>query len=428
MTESVELERLFDRLWPLDRSLTGDGVRQSHDILGEYLPLERIEVPAGTQVFDWTVPPEWKPREAFVIDPGGRRILDFAENNLHLVGYSAPFRGEMSRTELDAHLHSLPDVPDAIPYVTSYYREAWGFCLTQQQRDNLPEGNYQVVVDTVYDDKGSMTLSEAVLPGETSDEVLISTYTCHPSMANNELSGPLVAAFLYRRLAALPNRRLTYRFAFLAETIGAVAYLAERGAHLKRNLVGGLVATCVGMDAPPLYKRSVGGDTQIDRATEQVLRERGADHTVVDFYPWGSDERQYCSPGFELPVGCLMRGNFFERPEYHTSSDNKDLISFDALSETVSIYEAICLAVERNVTYRNLVANGEPQLGKHGLYPSVGARREIEDERQDLMWLLSLSNGQRDLIDIARRSGSTVERLDAAARKCLAAGLLEPVE
>lgn len=416
---------MFDRLWPLDRSLTGEGVRKTHDVLAEYLPLERIEVPAGTQAFDWAVPPEWVQREAYVIDPGGRRILDVAENNLHLVGYSAPYRGELSRAALDEHLHSLPDVPDAIPYVTSYYHKTWGFCLSQRQRDALSDGNYQVVVDTAFDNNGSMTLSEAVLPGESSDEILISTYTCHPSMANNELSGPLAATFLYRRLAALPKRRLTYRFVFLAETIGALAYLAERGEHLKQHLVGGLIATCVGMDAPPLYKRSITGNTVIDRATEEVLRGRGSDHKVVNFYPWGSDERQYCSPGFELPVGCLMRGNFFECPEYHTSLDNKDFISFSALSETISIYEEVCLALECNVTYRNLVACGEPQLSKHGLYPKVGARRQLEQDRQDLMWLLCLANGKRDLIDIARRSGCSIAGLDIAAQKCREAGILE---
>ncbi len=419
------MERTFDRLWPLDRSLTGPGVRATHDILGELLPLERTEVPSGTAVFDWTVPPEWSLGEAYVIAPDGRRILDAGENNLHLVGYSSPFRGTLSRAELDTRLHSLPDLPDAIPYVTSYYNETWGFCISQRDRDALPEGDYEVVIDTTLDPQGSLTLSEAVLPGDSDREVLISTYTCHPSMANNELSGPLVAAFLYRRLAARPDRRLTYRFAFQAETIGAIAYLAQRGAHLRDKLVGGLVATCVGLDAPFLYKRSASGDTAIDRTAEQVLRERGNDHDIVDFYPWGSDERQYCSPGFELPVGCLMRGSFFERPEYHTSLDNRDLISFAALSETVSVYEEICRALERNATYRNLVGCGEPQLGRRGLYPTTGARREVEQERQDLMWVLSMSNGRRDVIDIAQRSGATLARIDAAARKCLDAGLLE---
>lgn len=423
--EIADLERTFDRLWPLNRSLTGDGVRRTHEILSEIVPLQRTEIPSGTKVFDWTVPPEWRFREAYVIDPAGRRILDASLNNLHLVSYSSPFSGTLSRAELEPHLHSLPELPDAVPYVTSYYQERWGFCLSQRERDALPDGEYRVVVDTEFDPDGSLTLSEAVLPGDTDREVLISTYTCHPSMANNELSGPLVAAFLYRRLAARRDRRLTYRFAFLAETIGAVAYLTLRGELLKRSLVGGLVATCVGMDAPCLYKRSVGGNTAIDRAAEQVFLERGAPYEIVDFYPWGSDERQYCSPGFELPVGCLMRGHFFDRPEYHTSLDNRDFLSFQALADSIDVYEEICLALDRNATYRNRVGFGEPQLGRRGLYPSVGARRTVEQERRDLMWLLSQANGERDLLEIAARSGSRMEDLHSAAKKCLDADLLE---
>lgn len=425
MSELSELERTFERLWPLNRSLTGDGVRQTHDILGELVPLVRMEIPSGTPVFDWTVPPEWTLNEAFVVDPTGRRILDVAENNLHLVGYSEPFRGVVERHELDQHLHSLPDLPDAIPYVTSYYHRRWGFCISDRARRQLADGPYQVVVDTAFKNDGSMTLSEAVLEGDSPSEVLISTYTCHPSMANNELSGPLVAAFLYRRLAALPRRRLTYRFAFLAETVGAVAYLSLRGEQFRKNLVGGLVATCVGLDAPFLYKRSLGAPSLVDRAVEHVLRELNVAHSVVDFYPWGSDERQYCSPGFELPVGCLMRGNFFARPEYHTSLDNRELISFRALNETVEVYAAVCLALERNLTYRNRVAHGEPQLGKYGLYPSVGAARTVDQQLKDLLWLLSLANGKRDLIEISARSGATIESLDEAARRCAEAGILD---
>ncbi len=389
------------------------------------MPLERFEVASGTPVFDWIVPPEWNLNEAYLVDPNGNRVLDAAENNLHLVGYSAPFRGKVSRQELNDRLHSLPELPDAVPYVTSYYNETWGFCLSQNQRNALPDGEYEVVIDTTLDPNGSMTLSEAVLPGETDREVLISTYTCHPSMANNELSGPLVAAFLYRRLAAQPQRRLTFRFAFLAETIGAIAYLAKRGNHFKERLVGGLVATCVGMDVPVLYKRSAAGNTVIDKAAEQILRERGDAHEISNFYPWGSDERQYCSPGFDLPVGCMLRGRFFDRPEYHTSLDNRDLISFETLSETVDVFEEICLALDRNMTYRNTVAHCEPQLGRHGLYPSLGAQRTVERERQDLMWLLSQANGERDLLQIAKRSGSKVVDLHNAATKCLEVGLLE---
>ena len=406
--------------------MTGDGVRQTHEILGELVPLNRIEVPSGTEVFDWTVPPEWQINKAYVIKPDGRRILDVVENNLHLVNYSVPFCGKLSLAELQPHLHSLPENPHAIPYVTSYYNPAWGFCLTHAEREKLPNGEYDVVVDTNLKADGGMTLSEAVLPGKTQEEVLISTYTCHPSMANNELSGPLVAAYLFKRLASLPERRLTYRFAFLVETIGSIAYLAMRGEHLKKHMVGGLVATCVGLDEPFVYKRSARGDTVIDRAAEKTLVENNLDHRIVDFYPWGSDERQYCSPGFELPVGCLMRGSFFERPEYHTSLDNRELISFETILDTVSAYEAICLMMERNLIYKNLIAGGEPQLGKYGLYPLIGAKQEVEQGRRDLFWLLSLANGTRDLIQISQRSGVPVARLHDTASKCVSVGIMDP--
>lgn len=425
MSEISELEGVFEQLWPLNRSLTGDGVRQTHKILGEMIPMNSIEVPSGTQVFDWTVPPEWHIKEAYVIRPDGHRILDVKDNNLHLVNYSMPFCGRLSLAELEPHLHSLPDNPYAIPYVTSYYNPGWGFCLTHEERENLPDGEYEVVVNTDFKSEGGMTLSEAILPGKTQKEVLISTYTCHPSMANNELSGPLLAAYLFKRLAALPERRLTYRFAFLVETIGAIAYLSLRGEHFKKWLVGGLVATCVGLDEPFVYKRSAQGNTLMDRATEQTLLENNLKHRVMNFYPWGSDERQYCSPGFDLPVGCLMRGSFFERPEYHTSLDNRELISFKAILGSVSAYESICLMMERNLTYKNLVAGGEPQLSKYGLYPKIGAKQEVEQERKDLLWLLSLANGCRDLIEISKRSGVPTARLHETAAKCLAAGIME---
>jgi aminopeptidase-like protein len=425
--EIIAMEKLFDRLWPINRSITGDGVRQTHDILGELIPLTRIEVPSGSHIFDWIVPPEWELNEAYIIDPNGRQILDVQENNLHLISYSEPYRGTLSKSELEKHLHSLPDLPDAIPYLTSYYNRTWGFCLSQKERDSLPEGNYEIVVDTKLKANGSMTISEVVLPGETEDEVLISTYTCHPSMANNELSGPLVATFLYQRLAAMKNRRFTYRFAFLVETIGAIAYLHQKGEHLRHRLKAGLVTTCVGLDVPFTYKRSLRGNTLIDRIVGHVLKEENVDHKIIDFFPWGSDERQYCSPGFDLPVGSLMRGSYLDFPEYHTSLDNRDLISFTAISESVDIYLATCMALERNIIYRNLVANGEPQLGKYNLYPKIGSLRQVETERQELLWFLSLADGHRDLLEIASTSGVSIERLEAAARKCLEAQIVEIV-
>ena len=433
VSESLDdIERVFDRLWPLLRSLTGAGARATHDILGELMPLARIEIPSGTQVFDWTVPKEWVVREAYVVAPVGRRILDVAVNNLHLVNYSIPFRGKLSRRELDAHLHSRPDLPDAIPYVTSYYEPRWGFCLSDRERRALPEGNYDVVVDTELVD-GALTISEAVLPGSSKDEVLISTYTCHPSLANNELSGPIVAAFLYRRLAAWPQRRLTYRFVFAPETIGAIAYLSMRGDQLRERMIAGYVVNCVGLDTHFTYKRSRRGNSLADRVALNALEQLGVDLRVRDFAPTGSDERQYCSPGFNLPVGSLMRGAYGDYPEYHTSLDNKSLISFPALQESIAAYESICRALESaglrsavaaeaaicrtlddNATFQNLLPYGEPQLGRRGLYPTLGS---VDQSRrvEAMMWVLNLSDGNHDLLAIAERSGIPIQELWNAA-------------
>lgn len=418
-----ELEALFDRLWPLPRSLTGSGVRATHAILGEILPLERIEVPSGTQVFDWTVPREWVVREAYVLAPDGRRVVDVAENNLQLINYAVPYRGTLSRAELDRHLHSRPDMPDAIPYVTSYYEPRWGFCLSERQRRALPEGDYTVFVDTDLID-GSMTLSEAVLPGRDKTEVLISTYTCHPSLANNELSGPVAAAFLYRRLAAWPERRLTYRFVFAPETIGALAYLSMRGEQLRQRLVAGYVVTCVGLDTQFTYKRSRQGESLADRAAAYALKHLGASYQLRDFSPVGSDERQYCSPGFDLPVGSLMRGVYGEYPEYHTSKDDKSRINFAALQGSIDAYEAVCRVLDQNLTFRSLCPYGEPQLGRRGLYPTLGTvdqRRHVEA----LMWVLNLADGSNDLLSVSERSGMPIEQLWQAARLAEEKGLLQ---
>jgi len=417
-----QLESYFDRLWPLLRSLTGQGVRDTHKVLSELVPLETIEIPSGTQVFDWTVPKEWVVREAYVVTPDGERILDVHVNNLHLVSYSVPFVGILSKSELDQHLYSLPDMPDAIPYVTSYYAPRWGFCLSERQRRLLPEGDYQVVIDTDHID-GSMTLSEAVLPGEEHQEVLISTYTCHPSLANNELSGPLVSAFLFRRLAALPKRRLTYRFVFLPETIGAIAYLQRRGEHFKKHLIAGYVVTCVGDRGPFTYKKSRQGTTAADQAALHILSRRGSGR-VVEFVPAGSDERQYCSPGFNLPVGSIMRSMYGTYMEYHTSLDNKDFISFQAMQESISIYFETCCALEVNRCYITHVAHGEPQLGKRGLYPSVGTNKPREDEVKAMMWVINFSDGDHDLLSIADRSGFDVQFLAKVAKKLVHAGVL----
>jgi aminopeptidase-like protein len=423
-----EIESYFDRLWPLLRSLTGAGVRQTHDIISEIVPLDRIEIPSGTKCFDWTVPKEWVVQGAYVIAPDGTRMFDVEENNLHLLNYSVAFEGTLSRQELDEHLHSLPDQPDAIPYVTSYYAPRWGFCVSHRQRQRLPDGEYQVVIRTAHID-GSMTLSEAVLQGDEEAEVLISTNTCHPSLANNELSGPLVAMFLYRRLASLPRRRLTYRFLFLPETIGAIAYLQKHGEHLREKLVAGYVVTCAGDAGPFTYKKSRRGDTLADRAATCVLRELESPGTrVLDFVPYGSDERQYCSAGFNLPVGSLMRSMYMTYPQYHTSEDNRDFISFEALRSTIDVYFRTCLALDVNVTYRNLLPYGEPQLGKRGLLPSYTAGRAYDGDTErraaPIKWLLNLADGDNDLLAVAERSGLDLQALHSTAQACLAAGLV----
>ncbi len=417
-----EIETYFDRLWPILRSISGEGVRQTHDILAELVELERFEIPSGTPVFDWLIPKEWLVNEAYVIDPTGKRILDVKENNLHLLNYSSAFKATLSRDELDKHLHSLPKQAKAIPYLTTYYQERWGFCLSQEQRDKLPQGNYRVVIDTEHKE-GSLTLSEALLKGSSQDEVLISTYTCHPSMANNELSGPLVAAFLYKRLAQQKNRRLSYRFVFLPETIGAIAYLKQQGDHLKKHTKAGFVITCAGNNAPFTYKCSRQGNSLTDRVAKQALKNH--EHSILPFSPLGSDERQYCSPAFNLPIGSLMRSMYSRYPEYHTSLDNKNFISFKALQESIDMYETMLLSLEQNQTYLNLYPYGEPRLDKHGLYDSLG-HSSVPNFTQHVLWLLNYSDGQHDLLDIAEKSGFSVSDLAKAAKACLKAKLIQP--
>ena len=423
-----DVEAYFDRLWPLLRSITGDGVRRTHDIIAELVPLKRSEIPSGTKIFDWEVPKEWVVRNAYVITPEGKRILDVWENNLHLLNYSISFRGTLDRAELDKHLYSVPELPDAIPYITSYYSPRWGFSIPHKMREALPEGKYKVVVDTDLID-GHMTLSEAVLKGETEKEVLISTYTCHPSMANNELSGPLVAAFLYRRLAALPKRRLTYRFAFLPETIGAITYLNQIGDHLLKNMIAGYVVTCAGDNAPFTYRKSRRGNSLSDRAALYTLSRRsGPPPRILDFLPIGSDERQYCSPGFNLPVGVIARSIYTQYPEYHTSLDNRDFISFEAIVESVDLYFDVCRLIDCNQTYKSLITKGEPCLSKRNLQSTLGRQQKQDIYFRAIKCLLNFSDGKNDLLSIAERSGEDFSILDKAAGKCIKAELIKEIQ
>ena len=420
-----EIEQYFHRLWPVHRSITGEGVRQTLDILSEIVPLEKTEIPSGTKVFDWTIPKEWVVRDAYIITPGGEKILDVNENNLHLLNYSIPFKGRVSKQILEKHLYSRPEMPDAIPYVTSYFEPRWGFCLAHHDRQYLPDGEYQIVIDTEFID-GSLTIGEAVLEGIENKEILLSTYICHPSLANNELSGPLVTAFLYRELSKIEKRKFTYRFIFCPETIGSIAYLSMYGEYLKNKLFAGYIVTCVGDDGKFTYKRSRRGNSLADRAAEYVLKNSySGEHRILDFFPVpGSDERQYCSPGFNLPVGSLMRTMYGEYPEYHTSKDNKSILSFEKMEEAVHVYKEIIKVIEDNEIYINKYPYCEPNLGKRELYPTISTVNKNE-MIETILWLLNYSDGENDLLDISKISGISIDKLSNAACKCLRAGLLD---
>jgi aminopeptidase-like protein len=341
------------------------------------------------------------------------------------LNYSVPFRGTLSRQELEPHLHTRPDLPDAIPYMTTYYNERWGFCISENQKRELADGDYNVVVDTALFD-GGLTVSDCILPGTEPGEVLISTYTCHPSMANNELSGPLLAIALYRRLAALPERRWTYRFVFNPETIGSIAYLHHNGDALRRNLIAGIVLTCVGDDGPYSVKFSRRGGTMIDRIARLTVSRR-ANHQLFDFYPaLGSDERQYCSPGFNFPLVVLMRSLPAKFKEYHTSLDNRDIVNANNISDSCDCLFEIIEALELNRPYLNLIPDGEPQLGARGLYGDApgGTRMSATDFVGAILWVMSYSDNEHDLLDISEMSGIPIQQLALAAEKCVAAGIL----
>lgn len=418
----AELHRWVRDLYPIGRSLTGDGVRETLRRLGELLPIVVREVPSGTRVLDWTVPPEWNLREAWIENSRGERIVDARRSTLHVVGYSRPVRARLTLAELRPHLHSLPDRPDWIPYRTSYYADAWGFCLTDRQLRALPDDRYEVCVDATLQ-PGSLTYGECELPGETKDEVLLSTHVCHPALGNDNLSGIVVAAFLGRRLAER-RRRLTYRLLFVPGTIGSIAWLARNESRASR-IAHGLVLTCLGDAGAPTYKRSRRGDAVIDRAAAHVLAGRGP-HQLLDFTPWGYDERQYCSPGFDLPVGCLMRTPHGQFPEYHTSADDLDFVRPDALADSLELATAVLDLVDRNRVFVNRQPKGEPQLGRRGLYPPMGGGPPGPDQLA-LLWVLNLSDGRHSLLDIAERARLPFDAVDRAASALAAHDLLREV-
>jgi aminopeptidase-like protein len=412
-----------EALFPICRSITGEGLRQTLKYIRRFLPLQISEIASGTPVLDWVVPPEWTVRGAAIRTLAGETVVDFAHNNLHLLQYSQPVDAIIPRAELEPHLYSLPDQPNLIPYRTAYYSSTWGFCLTHEARQQLVDPAYRVVIDTTLE-PGSLSYGELLMPGETEEEVLLSAHSCHPSLANDNLSAIAVAIELAREIARRP-RRLSYRFLFAPGTIGAITWL-----HFNRKAVKqirhGLVLTCLGDDAPPSYKRSRRGDALIDRYAEYILLDEGHGDRLEPFQPTGYDERQYCSPGFDLPMGRLTRSPGGTFSEYHTSADNLAFVKPAALADSMRVLLRMIAMIEHDGYWRNTSPCGEPQLGRRGLYQQKDMHHNGRRfDQLTMMWVLNLSDGKHSLLDIAERSGSAFEDVAAAAARLRGTGLLE---
>lgn len=404
-----QLHDLAKRLWPIHRSITGDGTRETLGILKEYMPDLRIyEVPTGTQVFDWTIPDEWNPRGAKLIGPNGDVIVDYANNNLHIVGYSIPIDMTLTLEELQPHLHSIPEQPDAIPYVTSYYNPTWGFCLTHRQREQFKPGTYRAIIDSTLE-PGSMTYADLVLPGKVEDEIFISTYVCHPSMANNELSGPMVATGLASWVMNNPDHHYTYRFAFTPESIGAITYASKHLQHLKDHVIAGFQLTCIGDDRHYTYLASRNGNTRIDRVAKRVLGKR-PNYVEYSYLGRGSDERTYSSAGVDLPFISIMRTRYGDYPEYHSSEDDlENVVTDTGLQGGLDIAKE-CINVLETEPVLSTTTYGEPQLGKRGLY-HTSLNKNTSPEIMLLTDLLAYGDGSHSISDMAELTGVGERRI-----------------
>lgn len=430
------MDQLFDELFPITRSITGEGVRKTINILKKFIPLEMFSVKTGTKVFDWEIPKEWVIREAWIKDEDGNEIINMKNHNLHVLNYSVPVNKKMSLEELKPFIHTIPHLPDAIPYVTSYYKERWGFCMSYNQFKSLKEGTYHVFIDSELKD-GELNYAHAILPGQSSKEVLISTYICHPSMANNELSGPIVAAFLYNRMKEYRDRKFTYRFVFVPETIGSIAYLHRFGEHLRKNVYSGFVLTCLGGKNYPLsFKRSRNKKAPINKIVDYLISTGEMELIVRPFTPThGSDERQYCSPGFNLPVGQFARMVYGQYKGYHNSLDTKEVMTIEKLIDSVNEIEKILKIQEWDGYYINTNPFGEVKLDKRGLYPDINTplngsasnNQKIDNRKQlnAILTMLNYSDGEHSLLDIAQLSGIHLDNLINAIMLLKEKGLLK---
>jgi aminopeptidase-like protein len=418
------MHRFISELYPICRSITGNGVRQTLNLMLEHIPLTICEVPSGLQVFDWTVPLEWNIRDAYIKNSAGERIVDFAASNLHVLGYSGPVHARIGLSELREHLFSDPQHPDWIPYRTSYYAPAWGFCLPHRQLLALPEDDYEVRIDSTLE-SGHLTYGELLLRGRSSEEVLISCHICHPSLCNDNLSGIAVACALAKHLGGM-DLRYSYRFLFIPGTIGSITWAALRRSHLSK-IKHGFVLTCVGDKGSPSYKTSRRGDAEIDCAWKYVLEQSGRAFKILPFSPFGYDERQYCSPGLNLPVGCFMRTPHGKFPEYHTSADDLSLVCPDSLDDSLAQALSTIDVIEHNRKYLNLKPYCEPKLGDYGLYSTIGGY-SVGEFQMAILWLLNMSDGTNSLLDIATRGNLSWETVKEAVRALVEADLLKPAE
>lgn len=417
-----ELYGLVEELYPICRSITGDGVRETLEILRRYVPLDTHEVPTGTPVLDWTIPNEWNIRDAWIKDRSGERVVDFQKSNLHVLNYSTPLHRWMPTSELRQHLVSMPDRPDWIPYRTSYYKEAWGFCVSHRQLESMQDAEYEVCIDSTLSE-GSLTYGEFVVPGHTEDEVLLSCHVCHPSLCNDNLAGISVVVHLARALLAGDTPRYTYRFLFIPGTIGSITWLS-RNRERVQHIAHGLVITCVGDAGGFAYKKSRRGDAMIDRAAAHVLKHCGSPFSIGEFFPYGYDERQFCSPGFNLPVGCFMRSPHGTFPEYHTSADDLDFVTPQSMAESFARLVEIIDVLEGDAVYVNTSPYGEPQLGKRGLYEAIGGDPDAAHRQLGMLWVLNLSDGTHTLLDIAERAALPFAEVASMAHLLAQHGLL----